>query len=211
MVKEFIWPRDQPHKKRGFGSGLRDILTGKGPDMYVADWRTPKIDWTEWGRWPQYGDFHHPAETTGSPGGFYHYDDDWRTPRWIRSKRGYKSYDPNKREYRTRYPNPNLGVWPPSYGPPLQEHGGGHGGFGQQGVGWGWARRRRQSMPRSREEMINDWRAFYLPAVLAAGGLNPKKWIWGPEIQTPWQPPPSMTTTTTTLSDPFSESDLSED
>ncbi|KAI9793059.1 MAG: hypothetical protein M1816_000957 [Peltula sp. TS41687] len=206
MVKQWVWPRDK--KKRSFGSGLLDIMTGKGPDMYVADARSPKIDWTEWGRWPQHG----PQSPNGPAGfpGYYHYDDDWRTPPWIRSKRGYKSYDPRTRKYKTQYPHPDLGVWPPSYGPPPHQglHGG-HGQFGQFGQGafggagqhgdeWRWARQRRQSIPRSAGERLHDWRRVRPPAVLAVGGgMNSRNVIWGPKAPPPWYA--GMTTTASSI------------
>lgn len=101
MVKGWRWPNDRQGKHRGTGGGFWDILTGKGPDMYVGDFRDDAPDWTQWGRWPEQGAWP------------WHYDDSALTPPWAR--RGYESYDPNRRRYRKRYPPPERFIYPPAH------------------------------------------------------------------------------------------------
>lgn len=157
MTKGWIWPNDR-HKRRGFRRGFWDIMTGKGPDMYVGDLGDAPPDWTEWGRWPQYG--------AAEP---YRYDDSERTPPWAR--RGYQSYDPKARRYKKHYPHPALGVLPPAYrgDDALRDD-----------LRWGgdpdvrYVRRRRTSMPQSRAEVLRDWTP--VPIVAA----KPDNWVWGP-------------------------------
>lgn len=51
---QFVWPEDSPKgsSRRGFFDKLRDIVTGKGPDMFIqkAGSKEP-IKAGEWGNW----------------------------------------------------------------------------------------------------------------------------------------------------------------
>lgn len=49
-----IWPKDGPKGRghRGFRGGLKDILGGKGPDMFIQKKNdTRAISSDEWGNW----------------------------------------------------------------------------------------------------------------------------------------------------------------
>ena len=86
------WPQDRNAKEqnRGFRGGLKDILLGRGPDMYIGDFRGPPLDFAEWARYPELGAY--PPR----------YDDSRDTPSW--AQRGLKSYDPKSRKYVYRPP-----------------------------------------------------------------------------------------------------------
>ena len=94
--KGWIWSQDRRGEGRGFGGGLWDVLRGKGPDMYIGDYRYPSPCWQDWTRRPEWGAY--PRR----------YDDSRKTPPWAR--RGHEMYDWDSRRYR---PPPAAGPWDP--------------------------------------------------------------------------------------------------
>jgi hypothetical protein len=85
----FIWPRDPlPVGKWGFGRRLKDVLQGKGPDIFIGDIDTPFIRPTRgrWSRWP---------DIYGDPGAHHALP-----PILPFTDRGEKRYDFRKRRYR---------------------------------------------------------------------------------------------------------------
>lgn len=94
-----IWPRDpQPGKraKWSFGQRLKDVLTGKGPDIFIGriDGPTLKPSTARWSRWT---DIHGGPEA----------NDLERPPLFKWCDRGNKRYD-----FRTRtYKVPDVNTW----------------------------------------------------------------------------------------------------
>ena len=89
--KQFVWPREgqKGRRPRGFMSGFIDILTNKGPDIYI----TPKGDRTpipvdQWGNWDSY----HSRDRQGQER-LFSYNGVWN------ADRGNKRYDPYLRKY----------------------------------------------------------------------------------------------------------------
>ncbi|KAI9673433.1 MAG: hypothetical protein M1817_002895 [Caeruleum heppii] len=152
--KGYVWPQDRRNPRKPFFlRGLSDILSGRGADIYVGSLRGKGPNWTQWGRWPEYGE--HP-----------HMNDDvlehWRTPWWARSRKGQRYYPETRRYERRHRPGP---APPPTWGP------WGHDPFGnphlrdphlrhlpsrdRQDARW---RRHWTSMPQSREDAFQgDW------------------------------------------------------
>ncbi len=86
--KQFVWPREHG-RKRTFMSGIKDILGGKGPDIFI----TPKDDTTpikmdHWANWDGY----HDADAQATERRFA-YKGAWN------ADRGTTRYDPFKRKY----------------------------------------------------------------------------------------------------------------
>ncbi|KAE9371420.1 hypothetical protein N431DRAFT_545678 [Stipitochalara longipes BDJ] len=90
---QMVWPKDGPKgsRRRGFFHGFNDILTGKGPDMFLQRHKssTP-INPERWGNWDSYHDvrshFREEYDGAANPCG--------------NSSRGLKRYDPHTRKYR---------------------------------------------------------------------------------------------------------------
>ncbi|KAI9886901.1 MAG: hypothetical protein M1823_001270 [Watsoniomyces obsoletus] len=94
----FIWPCDRPSRRRGFRGGFLDILQGKGPDMYISNFRQgPVLDWVDWARYPEFGPIP------------WRYDDSSKTPPWAR--RGDHAYDLKRRKYVRRGPVGMMDPW----------------------------------------------------------------------------------------------------
>ncbi|KAF8850201.1 hypothetical protein BDZ45DRAFT_633260 [Acephala macrosclerotiorum] len=88
---QVVWPKDGPggSKKRGFVKGLRDIVGGKGPDMFLQR----KGDGTaiapeQWGNWDSYHNAGIDVLERSNPN------------RLLTSSRGSKRYDPRTRTYK---------------------------------------------------------------------------------------------------------------
>jgi hypothetical protein len=89
--KQIIWPRD---KKQGGAHTWRrwkDILTNKGPDMWLSQRNSPGLHRPVWTGWNQEG-----RDNLG-----YHYrnDNQVRPPRWARRPE-WQRYDFHQRKYR---------------------------------------------------------------------------------------------------------------
>ncbi|CZR67775.1 uncharacterized protein PAC_17674 [Phialocephala subalpina] len=88
---QLVWPKDGPkgRGKRSFTKGLRDIVGGKGPDMFLqrrgdGTAITPE----RWGNWDSY----HNAEM--------HVSEKSKPNRLLTNSRGSKRYDPQTRTYK---------------------------------------------------------------------------------------------------------------
>ncbi|KAN0096382.1 hypothetical protein V8E51_015187 [Hyaloscypha variabilis] len=89
---QMVWPKDGPKgsRHRGFFHGFKDILTGKGPDMFVQRYKSSApITPERWGNWDTYHDYptHLQEELNGAA-------------TFANSPRGFKRYDPQTRKYR---------------------------------------------------------------------------------------------------------------
>ncbi|KAB8297650.1 hypothetical protein EYC80_001458 [Monilinia laxa] len=80
---QFIWPKDGPkgREHRGFWGRLNNIVTNRGPDIYVGK-QGSRIRPDRWQNWDSYHDeYKHVHEVTGP------------------CSRGFKRYDPYTRKY----------------------------------------------------------------------------------------------------------------
>lgn len=48
----WIWPNDG--QRQGMFGGIKDVLTGKGPDMHLGLLDTRDVARSRWSRWPEY-------------------------------------------------------------------------------------------------------------------------------------------------------------
>ncbi|KAH8679057.1 hypothetical protein BGZ60DRAFT_525785 [Tricladium varicosporioides] len=86
---QFVWPKDGPQGRsghRGFFGRLNNIVTNRGPDVFLQRKGSKRPIPTEvWGNWDSYADYDAHDQEEG--GAFYN--------------RGFKRYDPHSRKYKT--------------------------------------------------------------------------------------------------------------
>ncbi|KAH8593484.1 hypothetical protein B0O99DRAFT_714726 [Bisporella sp. PMI_857] len=87
---QFVWPKEGPKGKgghRGFWGRLDNILTGKGPDVFIqakGSRESIPLDW--WSNWDSYHDFEYQARENGEDS-------------FGKASRGMMRYDPHTRKY----------------------------------------------------------------------------------------------------------------
>src|SRR5436305_12020778 len=88
-----IWPKDRKYRgrSRGVFGRLHEVLTGKGPDMFVG--RRGERTNIPTGKWSNWETFFNPELAELSP-----------TIAELERARGQRRYDPEKRRYRRWYP-----------------------------------------------------------------------------------------------------------
>lgn len=103
--KQIVWPRDKKQKGAHDSSRWKDVLTGKGPDMWISgrDSDGPhRPVWTGWQSppWPRHG------QRWDNLGYNYRRDDEMVPLPWARRPR-WERYDFKERRYRM----PRAGTW----------------------------------------------------------------------------------------------------
>ncbi|KAL8960282.1 MAG: hypothetical protein Q9193_002988 [Seirophora villosa] len=99
---QVVWPRDKKQKGPHTLGRFRDVLSGKGPDMWIGP-RGPegptKPEWSRWDRGPTWGKFHNLS---------YRDNRDQQVPAWAPGQAaGNKRYNFKTRKYEV----PRFSTW----------------------------------------------------------------------------------------------------
>lgn len=103
---QMVWPRDKKQKGAKNWSRFKDVLTGKGPDMWIANRDSYGPHRPVWTGWETPGDYDVTDRTWGNLGYMYRKDNTMLPfPGAHRDRK--EKYDFKSRRYR----EPRIGVW----------------------------------------------------------------------------------------------------
>lgn len=108
---KLVWPRDQNprHGRWGNWDRIKDLATGKGPDIWIEDIHGNGPHHPLWTGWKTAG-YQHPADTRArwtNLGCEFRQDCEWLSPIKAARREDGKKYDHRTRRYRT----PQPGMW----------------------------------------------------------------------------------------------------
>jgi len=108
---KFVWPRDQNprHGRWGYWDRIKDLATGKGPDIWIGELHSSGPHHSVWTGWKTAG-YQHPADMRvrwTSLGGESRQDLERLSPIKAARRDDGKKYDHRTRRYRT----PRPGMW----------------------------------------------------------------------------------------------------
>lgn len=105
---KIVWPRDQNprHGRWGYRDRIKDLATGKGPDIWIEGLHSNGPHHPLWTGWKTAG-YQHPADTRArwtNLGFEFRQDLEWLSPIKAARREDGKKYDHRTRRYRTPQP-----------------------------------------------------------------------------------------------------------